>query len=450
MFPNFALTICVVFIIIIILNDINTKSKVSLVILLPFIWYAIGATRSVALWMNALGFNVTSDDVLEGNPIDRNVYLILMFLGILILVKRRNRLFEILRGNIWVLLLFIFMGISITWSDFGDVAFKRWIKTTGALVMAFIVLSEREPLEAISTLLRRCFYIHLPLSIVFIKYFRTLGVDYSYHGLEVMWKGVTTHKNVLGQIVMSSGIYYIWNILRKPEDKRILLNTLFLLMTFWLMNGPGYSRSNTSIMVFFIGLLLLVLLNFAKSNIEYIRKYMVLGVFLLGFIYLISQLVIGVFSQGSLLSISVEATGRDLTLTGRTDLWNDILVIASKHPMLGVGYGSFWIGDLANNLWQNHPWKPEQGHNGYIDIYVELGVVGLILLGGVIIAAFKGALRTLEVNFEYGRLRLVYLTMIVFHNITESSFGRGHHNLWLLFLFVVLNIPEKIGGSYAR
>jgi len=225
----------------------------------------------------------------EGNPIDRNVYLILMFLGILILVKRRNRLFEILRGNIWVLLLFIFMGISITWSDFGDVAFKRWIKTTGALVMAFIVLSEREPLEAISTLLRRCFYIHLPLSIVFIKYFRTLGVDYSYHGLEVMWKGVTTHKNVLGQIVMSSGIYYIWNILRKPEEKRILLNTLFLLMTFWLMNGPGYSRSNTSIMVFFIGLLLLVLLNFAKSNIEYIRKYMVLGVFLLGFIYLISQ-----------------------------------------------------------------------------------------------------------------------------------------------------------------
>ena len=149
------------------------------------------------------------------------------------------------------------------------------------------------------------------------------------------------------------------------------------------------------------------------------------------------------FSGKSFFALGVEASGRDTTLTGRTELWEDILTIASDHPILGVGYGSFWIGDLGNNLWERHIWKPGQGHNGYLDVYVELGIIGVFFLLLIIISSFRQIVWTLKSNFEYGRFRLVFLLVILLHNIAESSFLRGASNLWFIFLLVAINIPLK-------
>ena len=209
------------------------------------------------------------------------------------------------------------------------------------------------------------------------------------------------------------------------------------------MRGPGSHTSNTAILVFSIGIGLLFFLQIVRSRPKYLRKYLVVASILFALVLLGTGFAVEAFSGKSFFAAGVEASGRDTTLTGRTELWEDILNIASDHPILGVGYGSFWIGDLGNDLWERHIWRPTQGHNGYLDVYVELGIVGVFFLLLIIISSFRQIIRTLKSNFEYGRFRLVFLLVILLHNIAESSFLRGANNLWFIFLFVAINIPLK-------
>ena len=425
----------------------ETKRNSTLALWLPTIWYAIAASRAVGQWLNLLGYEVTTGvDYLEGSPIDRVVFSTLILLGVVILFRRRIDWRKIARGNASILTLFAYMLFSALWSDFSEVSIKRWIRAGGDLVMVLVVLTEPNPVEAISALLRRCFYLHLPLSIILIKYFRTIGVGWTDTGAE-MWMGVTTHKNVLGELCMVSGVFFLWNMTRKRMNKSTIIDVLYLFMTLWLLNGSDTSRSNTGLFMFAAGAAMLLYASFAKANPRHIRRHLLKGAFLIALLYLILQASAGVATGKSPLSFIIETSGRDSTLTGRTDLWNDVFDIANRHPIFGVGYGSFWIGDKANNLWERHIWKPSSAHNGYLDVYVELGVVGLFLLLLIIIISFRNIATTFELDFEYGRLRLALFFAILLHNITESSFLRGASNLWFIFLLVAVTVPGISTGA---
>jgi len=341
--------------------------------------------------------------------------------------------------NKWLLMLFLYMGVSILWSDYAVVSLKRWIKTTGDLVMVLIILTDRDYLAALSCVLRRCFYIHIPLSIILIKYYRTIGVAWDDLGVE-MWVGVTPHKNTLGELTMTAGVYFIWDImrsLRKKQYLRIGIDSFFLLMVFWILRGSETSRSNAAIAVFFIGVLVLFAVHRLRSKPGEIIRFAKVGILVLAFVYL----AMGVIAQKSLFATAVEASGRDMTLTGRTILWEDLIEIGSRNPIMGTGYGGFWIGNLTHNLWQKHFWRPRQGHNGYIDIFVDLGLLGVFGLAAVLYASLKTIFRTFAHDFDYAQLRLAFFSMIVIHNIVESNLTIGTHQLWFIFLLAAISAP---------
>jgi O-antigen ligase len=184
---------------------------------------------------------------------------------------------------------------------------------------------------------------------------------------------------------------------------------------------------------------MLIAISSLKGGAEKINRYVVGSLFVLGFMYLASWVWQAAMEE-SLLAASVEASGRDMTLSGRTDLWNDLMAIAADSPIFGVGYGSFWIGN-THNLWDRHFWRPTQGHNGYIDVYLELGIMGLFLLGGVVASSYKRIMKLFIDNFEMAAIRFVWLIVILIHNFTESSFLRGTVDMWFIFLLAVINIP---------
>lgn len=420
--------------------SLGQRRDFSLALWVPFIWYAIATSQGVSRWLTLSGYEAGDLSYLEGNPIDRAVYSVLIGLGIVILLIRRIEWPRVLKDNKWLIVLFIYMLVSISWSQFPEVSFKRWTRATGDLIMVLVVLSEPDPLEAISKVLRRCFYINLPLSIILIKYFRTIGTGWDENGAE-MWIGVTTQKNVLGEVCMISGIFFVWSILR-DSGKRRFVDFGFLLMAIWLLRGSGSYTSITAILTFSVGIGLLLFLQSGKSRVKYLKKYLVVASIVLAVGLLGTGFAVETFSGKSFFETGVKASGRDTTLTGRTELWEDILNIASNHPMLGVGYGSFWIGNLGNDLWEKHIWRPSQGHNGYLDVYAELGIVGVCFLFLAIISSTRQIIRTFGSHFEYGRLRLALLLVILVHNITESSFLRGANNLWFIFLLVAVTVPE--------
>jgi exopolysaccharide production protein ExoQ len=153
----------------------------------------------------------------------------------------------------------------------------------------------------------------------------------------------------------------------------------------------------------------------------------------------------------------LQATGRDMTLTDRTLLWADVLKNAQKSPVVGVGFGAFWVGHIGYDMYPldnwsrvTPEWRPGEGHDGYIDVYIDLGVIGVVLVLLMIGSAFAGALHDLQTNFELGRLRLALLVSIVVNNVAESSLLKGTHSLWFVFLLVAVNVPSAMQWGRSR
>jgi len=410
------------------------KSEVSSAIWVPLIWFAIAISRSLANWLSLGSQDIESSSYLSGNMVDRTFDSVLLVIGLIILLVRKIDWSQIRKDNIWIIILYLFMGISIFWSGFPEVSFKRYIRAICVLIMALVILTDGNPLEALSKLLKRCFYIHISLSFLFIMYFRNIGVGYDDFGKEY-WNGVAAGKNGLGQLAMISGIYFVWDILRNWSNKKIIINFIFLLASLWLLIG---ANSVTSIVVFFSGIIILLILHPAKIKTERTDKSIKLCVYFI---------IISILSYQFLLPIIIEAFGRDPTLTGRTTLWGDVLrIVYRRSPILGVGYGGFWIGNLGNDLWNwaAYVWKPQQSHNGYIDVYVELGLGGIFLIVCLIFSIIKNIKKTFEINYEYGRFRMILLTMILLHNITESSLIKGYHSFWFLFLVIAMNVSKTM------
>jgi O-antigen ligase len=128
----------------------------------------------------------------------------------------------------------------------------------------------------------------------------------------------------------------------------------------------------------------------------------------------------------------VESLGRDPTLTGRTELWATLLEM-SAHPWLGAGFESFFLGDRLELLWEKYWWQPNQAHNGYIEIYLTLGRVGLILMGVLMWTGYRNAVQVFREDPMAGSLRLTFLIIALVYNVTEAAF-KVVHPIWIVFL----------------
>jgi O-antigen ligase len=240
---------------------------------------------------------------------------------------------------------------------------------------------------------------------------------------------------------MTGGIYVVFELIRNWRRRRTVVKVIYLsylVLILWMLKGPTNHRSNTAIFGLIIGTALLLWCQLFQYRVANLRRYLLRAATVGGLL-----LVVGASLVRSLVASGISASGRDLTLTGRTDLWADLLDIAAETPIFGVGYGSFWVGN-THNLWERHLWGPTQGHNGYIDVYLELGAVGLLVLAAVIIRGYMATLDRMTTNFGQGALHFTWLTVIVIHNVTESSYLRGTVDLWFIFLLCAITVPPAV------
>src|SRR3989338_4045756 len=443
--PKLALFVCLLFVMFVFWSDRKRNVQVSWALFYSLLWYVVVASRPIGAWLSIWGVSLPiSVDPTEGSVVDKWFYGIIALIGIFILSRRQINWASIIRENAWLIMLFSFIAISILWSDYPLVSFKRIVKLIGATIMALVVLTELNPLEAIAAILRRCAYIVIPFSIVTIRYFRDIGIDWDWSGDAVSWVGIATSKNVLGQVAVTGALCFIWERIRRRDSKEgKMIDYLYIMMSLYLLKGSDDALSMTSISVFAVGLFVFLMLSSMKSRMERVKPFFVLScVFIFGILLMFILHTLNPFSKNSLMGVIIGTMGRDMTLTGRTEIWSDIFKIASRNPMLGVGYGSFWIGRLANIPWaENMRWILGQGHNGYVDAYLQLGWVGIILLMAVILSIGSKIIRSFSIDFEYGRFRITFFLIILFVNITESTFLKGDHNMLFLFLLAAFAVP---------
>ncbi len=416
--------------------DRDTKVRTSGALWIPTVWFAIACSRPVGAWLQVgSGESDTADQVLEGSPIDRMVYTCLLAIGIGVLVARRKQVAKLLRANGPILLFVFYCAVSLLWSDYPDVAFKRWIRVVGDVVMVWIVLSDREPLAAVKRILARTTYILIPLSILFIKYYPNLGVHYGPWGGGADLAGVTNNKNALGAICLCFGVGTLWRLLtayRSHEvtgrTRQMIAQGVVLAMVIYLF---GKINAITATSTLLMASVLLVVSNFRAV----VRRPAIVHLAIASMLAVSASIVFFGVSPDAL-----EAMGRNPTLTGRTEVWGALVRLTENH-LLGTGFESFWLGSRLEKLWHIYWWHPGEAHNGYLEIFLNLGWVGIALLAVVLATGYRSAFRAWQSNLPTGNLRLTYIFVGLVFNYTEAAFFRMEAPVWLFLLFAMVSVP---------
>jgi O-antigen ligase len=436
MAPQLAALICILFILYLFWVDRKRSEGVSSALWIPLIWMFLAGSRYVSQWLN-LGAPVDPADLyLEGSPVDRIVFLLLMVAGVIVLSRRRLAWGHLLTHNKWIWLYFLFGAVSVLWSDYPFVSFKRLIKASGTVMMALVILTEKRPYEAVGVLLRRLAFLLVPLSILLIKYYPAFGRAYNRWTGEVMFTGMATEKNGLGQICLITGIYFCWAFLLRGGKRlklggrlSILMDVVFVGMIAWLLPKAN-SATSLVCLVLAAGILLA---SRMPSVAREPRRIMALG--------MAAVCLFGVFEVALDLSDSAVALlGRDQTLTTRVPMWEDLREMAAN-PLVGFGYESFWLGDRLEVVWEKYG-RLHDAHNGYLETYLNLGLIGLGLIVGSMLSGLLKVRRHLSRDYPAAILRLCFIASVALYNYAEATFY-GVSNMYLLFFLGIIDISGQ-------
>ena len=413
--------------------DRSDAGRPSIATWIPFIWLLIESSRPVSAWihLNVPG-NVTNEYI-DGSPLDRNILTVLLAIGLLFLSRRLKRVGGILAANPAIILYFLLCLVSLIWADYPFVVFKRWIRSVGDVVMLFILITEQDRLNAFKRIFTRVGYLVIPLSILLIRFYPSLGRFYS-RGGSPEWTGVGTDKNALGMICMLYGIVFLWRWLelyslkkKSVKQKRSLTALgLALVMVVYLLL---IANSQTALSCFAMASVIIVATAWSKDWRKPVPLTMMVGG-MVGFAYCV--LIAGI---GSWLLTLV---GRNPTLTGRTAVW-DTLLDHAVNPWIGAGYENFWIGERVE-LFNRILGGLNQAHNGYIEIYLNMGFVGLAFLAGVIVSGYRNILWELRRDLMAARLKAAFFVICVVYNFTEASF-KMMSPVWFTFLWAAMMVP---------
>jgi len=414
--------------------DPAKESGTSAAVWVPVIWMFFLASRLPSQWIGGqVGQSATSLE--EGSPLDRTVDLVLILLAIGILMSRSFNWGSFLSRNAALMAFLFFALVSVLWSDFPFVAFKRWFRDLGNYLVILVALSDPHPFGAVRTLLRRLGYLLIPLSILLIKYYTAMGRGYSVWTGAIETYGATTSKNMLGVACMIIGLFFFWDTVTRWADRKesrtrriIFVNVAFIAMTLWLLN---LSSSTTSRVCLGLGCLVIA----AAHSKVFQRQPTLLKVLIPGGFCLYLILAYGFGLNGAMAG----AVGKDPTLTDRTKIWAFLLSMPIN-PLLGTGYESFWMGTRLQTFWlKSGLGKVNEAHNGYLEVYLNLGIIGLLLLGGFLIASYRTICSRLKPFSSLASFTLAVWTMMLFYSVTEAGFRSGL--MWSAFLLGGIALP---------
>jgi len=427
--------------------DHDRGARTSKALWIPVLWFLIIGSRPVSQWLQMGQTIETPQQYLDGSPVDAFVFGVLLACGLIALGKRRAEVGAVLRDNWPIILFFIYCLVSTLWSDYTFVSFKRWIKALGDVVMGLVVLTDPEPLAALKRFFARTGFLLIPLSVLFIKYCPEMGRAYNQWTWEPTYVGVTLFKNELGMICLIFGLASVWRMASAWRDENgrqrmriIFTHGVVVAGTIWLL---WMANSMTSLSCFMMAGILIVWIRLIAPG----RWHGMVHALALAIVSLSIAVLFLDMGGGAL-----QTMGRDPTLTGRTTVWNIVLSVAGN-PMVGTGFESFWLGERLQKIWDGFQGLHlQEAHNGYLEVYLNLGWIGVGLLGLVIVTGYRNIMRIVQRSGEDGSLKLALFVAAVVYSLTEAGF-RMLTPIWTIFLLATMRVQEdnhleETAGAY--
>jgi O-antigen ligase len=343
--------------------------------------------------------------------------------GLLVLIRWR-RVANAAR-RVWPLVALTFLAaISIVWSDAPMLTVRRSVFLLGSTLIG-IYLGERFSIEQWSRWLAQMLCVIIAASVILFCISPSSAIDYTaYNGA---WKGVTINKNTFGwYMAIAVGVLTLVRFRRFCWSRYVFLLTAAILL---LLSRSATSLVGCALIVSFIPLWPVIRAGAKTRRLVYVLVLAAIGTSA----YLI-------LAQQELL---FRVLGRDPTFTGRTDLWALVVSAISRHPILGYGYGAFWSGMKPEvlNIYIASRWLPMGAHNGFLELCLAFGSVGLPLFLYFILRSFRIAKDYIRANESWLSIwPMTYLLMFVFHNLFESHLLETRSLEYLLFVTVTTSL----------
>ncbi|MHB8744035.1 MAG: O-antigen ligase family protein [Sulfuricaulis sp.] len=357
-----------------------------------------------------------------GDPFSRFLWLALLSISAVIIFWRVGLAWLLVRMlNPFMLIFFALAAASVAWSIDPSLSLRR-LTRMGTIILtctAFVLMGWHA--RRYQNVVRPILTIMLLGSLLFGLFFPTLGIHQETSPeLLGAWRGLTNHKNSLGALSCFALIF--WSHAWLTQEKKLLpsLAGSALAVTCLVL-----SRSSTALATAICMLVLLLVLLRAPQGW---RPYMPYLVAALAAIILIYALAILDLIPGLRILIApiIDLTGKDMTFTGRTDIWNIISDHIRYHPLLGTGYAAYWTpGPVAGTdayefMWRMGGFYPGSAHNGYLDIINDLGWAGLVCLLAYMVKYFWQSLQLLGIDRNQGALYLALFFQQAITNLSET------------------------------
>lgn len=370
------------------------------------------------LWYAMSGRTV---DPAAGDLLTRTWLLVGYVAVVPIIVRRAPRAFRALAQEPVLLLLLLWAFASILWSSEPGVTARRWAGACLPLLYA-LALTLRFDGRALLRLIGWPLLVAVAGSLAMVVAMPDWGImGYPHEGA---WRGMFVKKNVLGRYAALA--VFLFPTLASLDRRHMSV--------FWIASSLLSavvllgSRSLSSIMLTIAGICIWLFLRIASP----LHRFWLL----LSAIFMIAAMIAVVAIGHNYES----AVGRGPTLTGRIPLWLLLLEMARERMWLRYGYGAFWIGleGPSAYVWVALGWAVPHAHNGYLDLLLEIGVIGLSL--GVFLLCTSVAQLLAAYGREPSPEVVCWLTVVAFligYNMVESGFLRSNSFLWILLLLAL-------------
>ena len=321
---------------------------------------AVYAAAITPTLRSARGSVVATGDSDAGNTIVSAILLLLMIIWTLANLGRFSRLVR----HVWpYTLILILCFLSTIWSPYRLGTVRRSV-TLGICVVYGIYLYDTLGLSGLAKLVARTSVVLGILSIVVFIAAPSIGRDQQL-SYSTALRGVFSGKNSAGEL-MVLGICSAMYLGSRPGNSKLvaILSSLFMFIVILL------TRSATS--------LLIAAMLIGIGGLTWTRNWRVHLVMGFGIVVIVVSLATyAVVDLDGLFGL----VGRDSSLTGRLPLWQEVVKAIAKRPLLGYGYSGFWVAESRDiqYLWLRVGWPAPSAHDGYLDIVLQIGFVGLAM-----------------------------------------------------------------------
>ncbi len=370
--------------------------------------------------------DVDGTNASSGGPFVIVVFMALVGALLVFSLKDRGVMGNLVIAELPLVLLSLIILFSAVWSVDPNTSFRRSIAVTLTTLLGVYFVARFELDEILFTVALVMMFA-VALNWVFVMGLPAYGKNFD----GTQYLGATTNRNVLGQLMVLGCLSF--QFLMGNRRWRFIA-ILFWFGAFGLVLG---TRSKTSL----LSLILINVLWFIFSTFR-ARKQLFGAV-------LVSEVTAGLFGflfATANLPLITDLLDRDITLTGRTILWGDLLVPIGERFWLGHGWSAFWGGyrSPAHEIWVSHDWTPPTAHNAFLEYLLVIGFVGLCLW---MLVTARGLLRSIhhlrDIPGTAGMFPILMISYMLLFSITEAgSLRRGLD--WMLVVVAVVETKRFI------